>query len=110
MTDYIQVSTTTGDEENAGRIAGEMVNKRLAACVQVIGPITSTYWWKGKIEREKEWLCLMKTRRDLYEPLEKAIKAVHPYEEPEIIAVPIVEGSQGYLDWMDGEVGNKGTV
>ncbi|MFH1488526.1 MAG: divalent-cation tolerance protein CutA [Pseudomonadota bacterium] len=108
MTDYIQVSTTTGREEDARRIAEEMVNKRLAACVQVIGPITSTYWWKGKIEKEKEWLCTMKTRRDLYESLEKAVKGIHPYEEPEIIAVPVVKGSRGYLDWVDREVKKSG--
>ena len=64
----------------------------------------STYWWKGKIETANEWMCLMKTRRDRYEELEKVIREMHPYEEPEIIALPIVAGSRGYLEWLDKEV------
>ena len=105
MTDYIQVSTTTGKEADAEKIAGDILEKRLAACVQIIGPIKSAYWWKGRIVREKEWLCMMKTRKALYGALEKAIKGIHPYEEPEILALPITAGSEGYLGWLDKEVG-----
>ena len=104
MTAYIQVFTTTDKKEDADKIAKEVVEKRLAACAQVIGPITSTYWWKENIERAEEWLCLMKSRNDLYEELEKAISGVHPYEVPEILAVPIVAGIQGYLEWLDEEL------
>jgi periplasmic divalent cation tolerance protein len=103
MNAFVQVSTTVEKREDADKLAEHAVNKRLAACVQVIGPITSTYWWHGEVEKGEEWLCLMKTRQDLYKPLEKAIRSVHPYDEPEIIALPIVEGSEGYLRWIDEE-------
>ena len=76
----------------------------MAACAQVIGPIKSTYWWKEKVEQTEEWLCIMKSKRELYEELEKAIKSIHPYEVPEIVAIPIVSGSQSYLEWLEQEV------
>jgi periplasmic divalent cation tolerance protein len=103
MKEYIQVTTTTEKREDANRIARSLVEKRLAACAQVIGPIRSTYWWKGKIEDAEEWLCLMKSRKDLYNSLEKAIRAVHPYEVPEITAVALVEGVETYLRWIEEE-------
>ena len=104
MAEYIQLFTTTEKKEEAERIASEVVGKRLAACAQVIGPINSTYWWKEKIEKAEEWLCIMKSRNDLYDELEKAISSVHPYEVPEILAVPVVEGIKSYLEWLDSEV------
>jgi periplasmic divalent cation tolerance protein len=103
MTDFIQVSTTTGNREDAGKISQEIVNQRLAACVQLIGPITSQYWWKDNLETAEEWLLLMKTSMERYRDLEKAIKNIHPYETPEIIAVPILEGSREYLGWIKNE-------
>jgi len=106
MKDYIQISTTTESKEDAEKIAREVVEKRLAACAQITGPITSTYWWKDTIEEEDEWLCIMKSTRELYKELEKAIKGIHLYEEPEIVAVPIVMGSRGYLEWIEKEVGS----
>lgn len=102
---YIQLSTTTATEGDALRISREVVGKRLAACVQVMGPIRSIYWWKDKMEEAEEWLCIMKTREAVYEKLETRIREIHPYEEPEIVAVPIVAGSRGYLEWIDREVG-----
>ena len=104
MTEFIQLFTTTEKKDDAEVISREIVEKRLAACAQVVGPIKSTYWWREKIEQTEEWLCIMKSRRDLYEELEKAIKSIHPYEVPEIVAVPIVSGSQSYLDWLEQEV------
>ena len=106
MTDYIQIYTTTEKREEAKDIARNVVEKRLAACAQVLGPIASTYWWKGMIEEAEEWMCIMKSRRDLYEKLEATIRSIHPYEEPEILAVPIEAGSQGYLNWLDRELGS----
>lgn len=103
MKEYVQVSTTTEKKEDAERIVRDVVGRRLAACGQVIGPIRSTYWWKGKIEDAEEWLCLIKTRRDLYPMLEEAIKAGHPYEVPEIVAVPLVAGNPDYLKWLETE-------
>ena len=104
MEKYIQVLTTAGTKEDALKIAQSVVEKRLAGCVQVIGPITSTYWWEGKIEMAGEWLCLIKSREDLYKELEKTIQQIHPYKVPEILAVPVVEGSQSYLEWLEGEL------
>ena len=104
MTEYIQVFTTTEKKEDAQRISKEMVEKKLVACAQVVGPIGSTYWWKEKIEETEEWLCIMKSRKAVYRELEKAIKGIHPYEVPEIVALPIVAGSEDYLDWLNQEV------
>jgi len=102
--EYIQVTTTTASKEDAQRIARALVERRLAACVQVIGPIESTYWWKGKIESAQEWLCVAKTRARFYKRVEKAIKEMHPYEVPEIVAVEIREGSEEYLRWVHEEL------
>jgi periplasmic divalent cation tolerance protein len=103
MSDYLQITTTIDSAESAQKVARALVGQRLAACVQVAGPITSTYWWQGKIEESQEWICTAKTRKELYKRVEEAIRAVHPYDEPEIIAVPVVAGSQSYLDWIASE-------
>ena len=100
MQEFLEVHTTIDSKEAAQRIAEAIVSQRLAACVQVSGPITSTYWWQGKLEQAEEWLCTMKTRRDLYEKLEQAIRAVHSYDEPEILATLVAMGSRGYLEWV----------
>jgi len=107
MKSYIQVTTTTENKEQAQTIAQYLVETKLAACVQIIGPINSIYGWKGKVENTQEWLCLIKTQDDLYNKVEAAIKSKHPYETPEIIAVPIVKGSKKYLKWIDDELKNK---
>ncbi len=104
MPEYLQVMTTVATREAAEKIAAILVDQRLAACVQVIGPITSTYRWQGTVETSQEWLCLAKSRRDLYRPLEEAIRRVHPYEVPEILAIPVVAGSESYLAWLDAAV------
>ena len=97
--------TTAGSEEEAGRIASLLVDRRLAACVQVAGPIVSRYRWQGAIEEEREWQCLAKTTRAAYDAVETAIREAHSYDEPEIIAIPIVAGSAGYLAWIEANVG-----
>ena len=104
MTEYIQVFTTTDKREDADKIAKEVVERRLAACAQVVGPITSTYWWKDNIQTAEEWLCFMKSRKELYEELENKISGIHPYEVPEILAVPVVAGIRSYLEWLDEEL------
>ena len=108
MTNYIQVTTTAETKADAQAIANAVVEKRLAGCAQVVGPITSTYWWQEKIETTEEWLCVIKSRQDLYERLEKAIQKVHPYEVPEVLATPVTEGSKRYLEWLDDELGKEG--
>ncbi len=104
MTDAIQVVTTTASREEADTIAHALVGRRLAACVQVVGPLASTYRWQGKIETSQEWLCLIKTLRTHYPALEQAIGELHSYEVPEILALGVVMGSRGYLDWLNGEL------
>jgi periplasmic divalent cation tolerance protein len=106
MNDYIQVMTTTAAREDAEKIAQALLDARQAACVQILGPISSSYRWQGKVETSQEWLCLAKSRRGMYELIEATIRRLHPYEMPEILAIPIVAGSAGYLAWLDGELGS----
>jgi periplasmic divalent cation tolerance protein len=100
----IQVVTTTAEHADAKKIAEAVLEKRLAACVQVSGPIDSSYWWNGRIEKSREWTVTMKTRRDLYAGLEKLLLSVHPYDQPEIVATAIVEISPGYCRWLNEQV------
>jgi periplasmic divalent cation tolerance protein len=104
MKEYIQVFTTTTKKEDAEKVARILVEKRLAGCVQTVGPIQSTYWWKDKIETAEEWLCLIKSEKRLYKELEKTIKDIHPYKTPEITATPLIQGSKEYLEWLDQEL------
>jgi periplasmic divalent cation tolerance protein len=101
---YLQIFTAVGKQVDAERIADTLVQTRLAGCVQIVGPISSTYWWKSKIEKAQEWLCLIKTEETLYHKVEETIKKIHPYETPEIIAVPIVAGSKEYIKWLSQEL------
>ncbi len=105
MTEHLQVLTTAGSEAEAAAIAAALVEQRLAACVQVLGPIASTYRWQGAVETAREWQCLVKTAAGRYEEVEAAIRELHSYDEPEIVATPIVAGSAGYLRWIDEGVG-----
>jgi periplasmic divalent cation tolerance protein len=104
MADHIQVLTTAGSSEEAERIAATLVERRLAACVQTVGPVRSRYRWQGEIEEAEEWQCLVKTEASRYEEVEAAVRELHSYEEPEIVALPIVAGSAGYLGWVSAEV------
>ena len=103
MTDILQIITTTATADDAQRIARALVEQRLAACVQIVGPIESVYRWQGKIEIAGEFQCWIKTRSDLFDRVEQTIRQLHSYEVPEILAVPVVAGSQKYLDWLREE-------
>jgi periplasmic divalent cation tolerance protein len=103
-TAYIQVVTTTQRKEDAERIGRALVDERLAACVQIVGPITSVYRWRGAVETAEEWQCWAKGRRELYERMEAAIRRLHPYEVPEILAVPVAAGAESYLAWLDEQL------
>lgn len=96
----IQVVTTTAERKDADAIAAAVLEKRLAACVQISGPIDSSYWWNGRLETAREWTVTMKTTRGQYGRLEKLLLATHPYDQPEILATPVVEISPGYLKWL----------
>lgn len=100
MNDFIQVFTTTETKAEAEEIARTLVDRQLAGCVQIVGPISSTYRWQGAVETAEEWLCLIKAGRAVYAELEAAIKEVHPYDTPEILAVPVAAGSNDYLAWL----------
>jgi periplasmic divalent cation tolerance protein len=103
MEDYIQVLVSIDSEERAHGLQRLILEHRAAACVQVLGPISSAYWWHGQIEEAQEWLCLAKTRRSEYHRLESLVKESHPYETPGIVAIPILAGSEEYLAWIDAE-------
>jgi len=104
MTDCCQVTTTVDSREAAERIAHVLVEERLAACGQVQGPIHSTYRWQGRVEQADEWYCHLKTTRSQLPALEVRLRALHPYDTPELIALPIVGGLPAYLDWIHDSV------
>ena len=104
MTKAIQISTTAGTKTEALQIATALVDQRLAACVQVSGPISSCFHWQGKIETVEEWLCTIKTSEQSFAGVEAVIRDIHSYEEPEIIATPMVAGSESYLAWLHDQV------
>jgi periplasmic divalent cation tolerance protein len=102
--EHVQVLTTAGSVEEAERIAAALVERRLSACVQTVGPVRSRYRWQGAIEDAEEWQCVAKTEARRYDEVEAAIRELHSYEEPEIVALPVVAGSAGYLGWVSAEV------
>ena len=104
MPRYVQVVTTTDSEQHAQTMATALVERRLAACVQIVGPITSVYRWQGQIETAREWQCWAKSRGELYDNIERAIRELHHYDEPEILAIGIETGSPSYLAWLDEQV------
>jgi periplasmic divalent cation tolerance protein len=101
VADCCQVTTTVATQADAERIAAALVGERLAACVQIVGPIASIYRWQGAVERADEWYCHCKTTRERYPALEARIRQLHPYEIPEIIAVPIMAALPAYLAWIE---------
>ncbi len=104
MGKIIQVFTTLPTEEEAEKLALRILEEKLGSCVQKLGPLRSFYWWKGKIEKEKEWLLIIKTTEEKFSRLEKFIKKNHPYEIPEIISVPVLQGNPEYLKWLEEEL------
>ena len=104
MTDKIVVLSACDSEEQATLVARALVEQRLAACVNIVPGARSIYRWKGQIEDASEWLLVIKSRRDLFDGLRAAIGKIHSYEAPELVALPIVDGSESYLSWMDREL------
>ncbi len=100
----IVVLMTTGNREEADRIADLLVEKRLAACVQILPEIRSVYFWKNEIQRESEILLLAKSTKDRFQDLEREVRAIHSYETPEIVALEITDGSRPYLNWLSDNV------
>ncbi|HEU4714501.1 MAG TPA: divalent-cation tolerance protein CutA [Pyrinomonadaceae bacterium] len=100
----VMVLLTAANGEEAVRLADMLIGAHLAACVQILPEMESVYRWQGKIERQPEVLLLAKTMRSKFDELEKQVRALHSYETPEIIAIPIVAGSTPYLDWLRASV------
>jgi periplasmic divalent cation tolerance protein len=102
--DYIVVFITTSSLEEAKKIANHLVENKIAACINIVEKINSTFFWKGNIENYDESLLIVKTKRSLFSKLKEEVKKLHSYTVPEIIAIPIVEGSEDYLNWIDETV------
>jgi periplasmic divalent cation tolerance protein len=100
---YLQVQTTTDSRAEAMELARTAVEARLAACAQVTGPIASTYWWGEDVERAEEWLLMLKLPASGFQALAEFLTEEHSYDEPEIVATPIVAGSDSYLSWIAEE-------
>jgi periplasmic divalent cation tolerance protein len=104
---FIQISTTVNTKERANKIARTLLDERIASCVQIIGPTYSTYWWSGRVEQAREWICFIKARADDYPKIETMIKKNHPYKVPEILAFQILKGNPDYLNWIMKETTHK---
>lgn len=104
MSEHLVVLTTVGKAEDAERIGRALVERGLAACVNVVPAVTSVYRWKGKMEKEEERLLLIKTRADRFDALREALVSLHPYEVPEVLALPVAGGHAPYLEWLDQNV------
>lgn len=103
MAEILTVWTTTGTEELARTLAAGAVERRVAACAQINGPVTSVYRWEGATHHDPEWRVLFKTSTARYDALETYIRAAHDYDVPEIIATPVVRGGADYLEWVERE-------
>ncbi len=104
MTDKVVVLVTCGSNEEAERIARALVEARLAACVNILGPVRSIYRWEGKLNDDKEVLLLIKTSRSLFDQVRHAVEKAHSYEVPEVICLPIIDGAPNYLNWLTDSV------
>jgi periplasmic divalent cation tolerance protein len=107
---HVEIHFTVDNQADADSIVGALLAERLVACGQRIGPIISRYWWSGSIQHTEEWLVLLKTRSELTERVIDAVVEHHPYETPEVVALPIVSGHPGYLDWVDAVTGTFSDV
>jgi periplasmic divalent cation tolerance protein len=99
--DYVIVLVTTADKQEAERIIRRLLDEKLIACANIISPVSSHFHWSGRIEKADECLVLMKSREDLFEELAETVKSLHSYEVPEILALPIINGSKTYIDWLE---------
>lgn len=100
MSSYIVVFMTVSDEKEATRIIHSLLKDRLIACANIVGPVASLFWWKGKIDKANEFLVIMKSRKNLFKKLSERVKELHSYEVPEVIALPVIEGLPSYLNWL----------
>jgi periplasmic divalent cation tolerance protein len=104
----VQVQFAVNDAALADRIVEDLLDRRLVACGQRLGPVTSRYWWKGVQEVSEEWLVILKTRQAIAGAVVESVRAVHPYETAEILVLPVLGGNRSYLAWIEEETGNAG--
>ena len=97
---YIVVMVTTASKQEAEKIAQRLLNERLIACANIVGPVSSLFYWSGKTEKAEEYLIFMKSRKDLFDKLAETVRTLHGYEVPEILVLPVVDGLKAYLDWL----------
>ena len=101
--EYCQVVTTTDSRSAADALARGAAEARVAACAQVVGPITSTYWWEGRVDTAEEWQVVFKTTAERYPALEEHLRSHHGYDVPEILCTPVTAGNPSYLEWLSAE-------
>jgi periplasmic divalent cation tolerance protein len=97
---YIIILVTASSKKEADDISQKLLEQKLIACANIVGPVSSLFHWGGKVEQAEEFLILMKSRLDLFDAVSERVKALHSYEVPEVVALPIVAGSKAYLDWL----------
>lgn len=104
MSSYVVVFMTASDKKEALKIVRRLLNERLIACANIVGPVSSLFWWEGKIDEASEFLVIVKSRKDLFKRLSERVKETHSYEVPEILELPITEGLSSYLEWMSASL------
>ena len=110
MTEKIVVFSTCGSEDEAVKVGRALVEARVAACVNIVPKIRSIYRWKGEVQDDSEWLLVIKSSRSLFDRLKAELRKVHSYEVPELLAIPVVDGSPEYLDWLNRELLGSDTL
>jgi periplasmic divalent cation tolerance protein len=101
---YCVIFITASSRTEARRIARALLERRLVACANIVPGVESHYWWNGKLDHAREWLLVVKTRRSRFRAVERAVKALHSYQVPEIVALPLAAGQADYLRWIDASV------
>ena len=102
--EYTLIMVTASSREEAEKIATTLLERKLIACANILGPVSSRFWWQGKIDSAEEYMIFMKTKRELFDQVADNVKQLHSYEVPEIIALPIVEGAKPYLEWINSNL------
>jgi periplasmic divalent cation tolerance protein len=104
ITNYIVIFTTCANKKQADTIARELVKSKLAACVNIVGNIKSVFWWQAKLDKTNEVLLIIKSKKSKFDKIAKLVRAIHSYEVPEIISLPITAGNKDYLEWLDANI------
>jgi len=101
------IVVTVSSREEADKIVNVLLERKLIACANILGPVSSRFWWQGKIDSAEEYMIFMKTKRELFDQVADNVKQLHSYEVPEIIALPIVEGAKPYLEWINSSLAGE---